>query len=76
MPDYRYYCEVAKQNKSKVQQANSDDVMQVETSIFALSLKDPPCSIPAELDTSFCKLDLVFPLFPINIYRWDITNLA
>lgn len=31
---------------------------EVETSIFAMSLKDPPCSIPAELDTSFCKLDL------------------
>ncbi|KAF8395532.1 hypothetical protein HHK36_019480 [Tetracentron sinense] len=31
---------------------------EVETSIFAMSLKKPSASLPSELDTSFCKLDL------------------
>lgn len=31
---------------------------EVETSIFAMSFKKPPTSIPSELDTSSCKLDL------------------
>ncbi|XP_061989871.1 uncharacterized protein LOC133708427 [Rosa rugosa] len=31
---------------------------EVETSMFALSFKNPPSPIPAEFDTSFCGLDL------------------
>ncbi|KAJ4833712.1 hypothetical protein Tsubulata_038620 [Turnera subulata] len=30
---------------------------EVETSIFAMSFKEPPLSIPSGLDTSFCKVD-------------------
>ncbi|XP_043688979.1 GPI ethanolamine phosphate transferase 3 [Telopea speciosissima] len=32
-------------------------VEEVETSLFAMSLKEPPASVPSELDTSTCKLD-------------------
>ncbi|KAL8258655.1 hypothetical protein R6Q59_026608 [Mikania micrantha] len=32
---------------------------EVETSIFAMSLKTPPFPVPLEFDTSSCKLDLV-----------------
>ncbi|CAK7356607.1 unnamed protein product [Dovyalis caffra] len=31
---------------------------EVETSIFAMSFKKPPSSVPSEFDTSSCKLDL------------------
>lgn len=31
---------------------------EVETSIFAMSLKKPPSSVPLELDSSSCQLDL------------------
>ncbi|XP_042520572.1 GPI ethanolamine phosphate transferase 3 [Macadamia integrifolia] len=33
-------------------------VEEVETSLFAMSLKEPPASMPSELDTSTCKLDM------------------
>lgn len=36
-------------------------ILQVETSIFAMSMKPPP-SVSLELDTSSCKLDSVLPL--------------
>lgn len=38
------------------------NTMQVETSIFALSFKNPPSPLPSEFDTSSCGLDLVLPL--------------
>lgn len=31
---------------------------EVETSLFAMSLKKPPASMPSDLDTSSCKLDM------------------
>ncbi|KAJ4981905.1 hypothetical protein NE237_032742 [Protea cynaroides] len=32
-------------------------VEEVETSLFAMSLKEPPATVPSEFDTSTCKLD-------------------
>ena len=43
-------------------QANKNHILQVETSIFAMSLKTTPSSLPLELNTSCCELHLVLPL--------------
>lgn len=34
--------------------------MQVETAIFALSLKKPSSSLPSEFDPSSCQFDMVY----------------
>lgn len=38
-------------------------MLQVETSIFAMSFKQPPSSIPSEFDSSSCEINLVLSLF-------------
>lgn len=37
-------------------------MLQVETSVFAMSFKKPPSTMPFEFDTSSCEMDLVFSL--------------
>lgn len=49
----------------------SGDTLQVETSLFAMSFKKLPASIPSEFGTSSCQLDLVFPL---SFYSTDISG--
>lgn len=41
--------------------ANSGNIMQVETSMFAMSFKKPTLSIPYEFHTPTCEQDLVLP---------------
>ncbi|XP_058098779.1 uncharacterized protein LOC131243431 isoform X3 [Magnolia sinica] len=36
-----------------------ESTFEVETSLFAMSMRRPPASLLPELDTSSCKLDLV-----------------
>lgn len=37
-------------------------MLQVETSVFAMSFKKPPSTMPSEFDTSSCEMDLVLSL--------------
>ena len=46
------------------------DTLQVETSLFAMSFKKPPASIPSEFGTSSCQLDLVFSFSFNSRYLW------
>lgn len=42
-----------------INHANSGNIMQVETSMFAMSFKKPTLSIPYEFHTPTCEQDLV-----------------
>lgn len=43
-----------------------DNILQVETAIFAMNFKEPPSSVPPEFDSHSCQLDLVFTI-PLKI---------
>ena len=46
-----------------------DDIMQVETAIFAMSFKKPLSFVPPEFDSCSCQLDLVF-IIPFEVYTY------
>lgn len=46
-----------------------DDIVQVETAIFAMSFKKPLSSVPSEFDSCSCQLDLVFTI-PFEVYTY------
>jgi phosphatidylinositol glycan class O len=39
-----------------------DNILQVETAIFAMSFKEPLSSVPPEFDSYSCQIDLVFTI--------------
>ena len=53
-------------------QANKNGILQVETSIFAMSLKKTPSSLPPELNASCCEPHLVLPLSQTSVILMEV----